>query len=410
MFALVDCNNFYVSCERVFQPSLAQQPVMVLSNNDGCVVARSQEVKDLGIEMGIPFFKVASQVKRHRIQVFSSNYPLYGDMSARVMSILRTFATRSEVYSIDEIFLDLSRMAPEKLYRYALDIKEEVNRCTGIPVCVGIAPTKTLAKVANYMAKKMSRHGVYCIERLPFSYLSQLPIEKVWGIGSQYTQKFKRYGIENAQQLTELDVAWVKKRFNVVMARIVLELQGERCLQLEEDVPAKKEICVSRGFGKTIASFNALKEILAIYVCRAAEKLRAQHSLASGLIVFLRTKDHGSPALSLNLAYPTDFSPVLIRSMNHLLGKMFQKEAVYYKAGVIVFDLVSNTHRQQALFETVDFNRQNKLMTLLDNVNQHFGKETLHYAQQGQINTWAMRAMHRSFAYTTRWNELLCVR
>ncbi|GAB4359449.1 MAG: Y-family DNA polymerase [Methylohalobius crimeensis] len=416
-FALVDCNNFYASCERVFQPRLDGRPVVVLSNNDGCVIARSQEAKALGVPMGAPYFKIESLVRRHRVTVFSSNYALYGDMSRRVMQVLAGFAPRIEPYSIDECFLDLAGM-PEALTAYALEVARIVRQWTGIPVSIGIAPTKTLAKIANRLAKRGgSPDGpVLDWERLvsPEAALAAVPVEEVWGIASRWGERLRHLGIGDARALREADPKRLRRHFGVVMERIGRELRGVSCLPLETVPPHRKQILTSRSFGQRLTEFDDLRAAVTAFAARAGEKLRSQELCAQALTVFLHTSpfDPRQPyytnARTLAFERPTQNTGDLIRAAVKGLKQIHRLGPVYQKAGVMLLDLVPAGIGQGTLFdaETDRSRRSDRLMQALDDINRRYGRQTLHYAGEALNGRWRMRQALKSPSYTTRWKAL----
>jgi DNA polymerase V len=413
--ALVDCNNFYVSCERVFQPRLEGKPVVVLSNNDGCVVARSQEIKDLGVPMGIPFYKIRDLVSRYQVEVFSSNYALYGDMSTRVMSVLHRFTPRLEVYSIDESFLDLTDLPQPELTAYGREMVATVRQWTGIPVSIGIGPTKTLAKVANRIAKKgRIPGGVFDLSDpdLQTEYLAQLAVGDLWGIGPRWAAKLKACGIETALQLRDADAQRMRERFNVVMGRMVLELRGTPCLAIETIASPRKQIMVSRSFGRKVTALADLKQAVASYMARAAEKLRQQGSVAQALMVFIhthlfsQTDPQYSTACTRSLPAATSSTGKLIQYAMRGVEAIYRDGYRYQKAGVMLMDLASASMEQRNLFEAGDDVHSTRLMEAMDQINGKLGKRTLRYACEGFRKSWRTRGERRTPAYTTRWEDL----
>ena len=343
VFALVDCNNFYVSCERIFDPKLLGRPVIVLSNNDGCVVARSQEAKALGIKMGVPVFQIKQLIQREGVVVYSSNYELYGDMSARVMASLREFTDDVEVYSIDEAFMNLRGCRWAGTYReLGADIKAKVYKWTGVPVTVGIAATKTLAKVANHLAKTSHKAaGVLDLTDSPYLdvALARTPVEEVWGVGPAYAAKLKERGIETALQLRDVDVRWARKGMTVVGARLVMELRGVSCLPLETAPPAKKSITTSRSFPVAVSEYMELKESVSFFMTRCAEKLRRARLAASVVTVFIETSrfkegPQYTNSVTLEMVYPSDSTQELLRHAVEALQRIYRKGYEYRKTGV----------------------------------------------------------------------------
>jgi len=420
MFALVDCNNFYVSCERVFNPRLAG-PVAVLSNNDGCIVARSQEVKDLGVPMGAAYFEYKELFERHRVKIFSSNYTLYGDMSDRVMETLKTFTPDVQVYSVDEAFLFFSRTQTKD---QLLGIRKRIKQWTGIPVSIGMARTKTLAKMANYLAKK-TQSGVVVLstDDEVRCALNELPVEDIWGIGRQYSRLLRSKGIHSALQFRNAEDAWVRKHMSVVGLRTVWELRGTSCLPLDELPVAKKSVICSKSFGYPIDNFEELCEATATYVARACEKIRAQDSLASYLSIFAvmhERQDHYFPTYKngITLAEPTSYTPTLITAAKQLLRTIYRDGIRYRKTGVCLGGLIPRSQAQLDLFEGHGKlkEKQGKVMHIMDTLNAEYGKNGQHgkkalrsAAEGSPVPAWGMRRNMRSPAYTTNWNELLTV-
>lgn len=414
LFALVDCNNFYASCERVFNPKLAGKPVVVLGNNDGIVVARSNEAKAFGIPMGVPAFKYRDLFRRHDVQAFSSNYVLYGDMSQRVMETLQQFSPELEVYSIDEAFLSFAGFTSVSLTDYGHRIRATVKQWTGIPVSVGIAETKTLAKIANYVAKQSEEvAGVFDLSIEPDrdGLLARVPVEEVWGIGPNYARRLKQHGITTALALRNTDDQWIRKQMGVVGLRTVQELRGISCLPLEQCPPPKQGITCSRAFGKPITTLTEMREAVATYTARAAEKLRGEQLAASALIVFLTTnpfKDEPqySNATTLRLPVPTDATPELLRVALKGIEAIYREGFQYKKAGVMLLGLVPVGQVQANLFDHADRERSKRLMLAVDAVNARDGADTVRFAATGLTQRWRTRFTQRSPAYTTHWNNL----
>ena len=417
MIALVDCNNFYVSCERVFNPTLEGRPVMVLSNNDGCAVARSNEVKALGIKMGQPAFEIKDLIEKHNIAVFSSNYTLYGDMSERVMSSLRTFTPNLEVYSIDEAFLDLKGMNWD-LEEYGDQIKATVFQNQGIPVCVGIAPTKALAKVANYQAKKNPAHkkrGVFLLnEHNREQILKDFPIEEVWGIGSRHAARLQAQKCFTALDFTRMPEHWVKQHMAVVGLRLQKELKGIPCLSLELVQQAKKNICTSRSFGKDAQDLSTLREAVSTYASRCAFKLRRDKTCAGAVTVFINTHyfKPGAPQYSnsqtILLPEASADSMVIIKAALRGLKMIFKQGYSYKKAGVIVSEIVPENQVQKYLFCQAP--ADSPLMKIMDKLNYRYGQEKVRVASQGYGRSWHLRQEKLSPCYTTRLKDVLCVK
>jgi DNA polymerase V len=407
---LCDGNNFYVSCERVFNPKLEGQPVIVLSNNDGCCVARSNEAKALGIKMGTPVFQIQTLIDQHQIQVFSSNYALYGDLSNRVMQTLHNFTPEVEVYSIDEAFLGFSGAVSETALS---TIRATVKRWTGIPVSIGLATTKTLAKIANRLAKQ--RDGVYILDR-PELVLAELPVSDVWGIGRQSTKKLKAHGINTALDLQQADLRWIRQQMSIVGVRTVQELRGIPCLSLELVPPPRKTCCVSRSFGRPVTELQELREAIAAHTARAAYKLRRDDLTASLLTVFIATnrfrqdEPYYRNAATVGLPCPTNDAIALAKAALRALEPLYQEGYRYQKAGVWLSELSPANQVQRDLFiNPQDQEKARKLMTVMDALNQQFGAGTLRCAAEGMQRSWQTRAQRRSPRYTTRWDELLRV-
>ena len=424
--ALVDVNNFYVSCERVFRPDLEGKPVVVLSNNDGCVVARSAEVKALGIPMGQPWFQMRELAREHRILAFSSNYTLYGDLSARVMSVLGQFAPDQEVYSIDESFLDFTRQPQLDLTATGQAIRHRVKQWVGVPVSVGIGSTKTLAKLANHIAKKQPVwKGVCDLDTLAppdrDALLARIEVREVWGVGRQTAGKLAAQGIVSVADLKAADPRRIGERYSVVLERTVRELRGDACIDLEEDAPPKQQIIASRSFGAPVWTEAELAESLRAYMGRAAEKLRRQHGVAGRVGVWLETNRHRlqdaqyHPSATLPLAVPSDDTAVLTQAARTLLHHLFREGYRYVKAGVMLLELGERGVEQGQLFADAppaSNPARSALMATLDRVNAKWGKGTLGIGSAGlqQPRRWAMKRGTMTPAYTTRWSELAIVR
>ncbi|MEH8016540.1 translesion error-prone DNA polymerase V subunit UmuC [Rheinheimera muenzenbergensis] len=417
VFALVDCNNFYASCEKLFRPDLADKPVVVLSNNDGCIIARSKEAKKLGIKMGLPVFQVRDLLQKHQIVAFSSNYALYADMSQRVMSTLESLAPRVEVYSIDEAFLDLTGVAcSQGLTEFGLEVRRTVQKHIGIAVCVGIAPSKTLAKLANHAAKTWPKTGgVVDLTRKERQrkLLSLLPVGEVWGIGGKLTKRLEQLGITTALQLADADPKFIRQHFSVVVERTVRELNGESCIALEDVAPTKKQIISSRAFGERITDKQQMREAISEYISRACKKLRQEQQQAKHLTVFLRTSpfsDKDAPysaSKSLELDSPSSDTRVFLANAMRLLDSLWVNGYRYAKAGVMLADFYDPGMYQPGLFDEplVVKESDQKLMQLMDTLNNKHGK-TLWFASQGSEQEWGMKREMLSPAYTTNWQEL----
>lgn len=419
VFALVDCNNFYVSCERVFKPELEHRPVIVLSNNDGCAVARSNEAKALGITMGSPVFKIRHLIDLHDVRVFSSNYALYGDMSSRVMQTLAAFAPAMEVYSIDEAFLSLDRLAFTDLTAYGRQIRQTVKQHTGIPVSIGMAPSKTLAKVAARIAKKSHKtDGVLDLTgpRFQDRALEITPVEDVWAIGRRYARYLQMQGIRTARDFRDADIDRFQKKMGINGVRIQKELQGEPCYDLEAEYPAKKSISVSRSFKTPVTDFDSLSEAVSTYITRGAEKLRAQGSHAEAMTVYVTTNRFKPDSFYYNAAtqsFPAalNHTSALITHGRKALKQIFRKGRAYTKAGVIFSSLTRNGIYQQDLFDTSDRSRPDRVMEAVDVINRKMGANTVTCPATGirKDRSWTTAFDHRSPAYTTDWKQLLTV-
>lgn len=413
--ALVDCNNFYVSCERVFNPALLGKPVAVLSNNDGCLVSRSQEIKDLKIPMGAPGFKYEALIKKHGGTLLSSNYALYGDMSARVMEVLAMFTPELEIYSIDEAFMWLNGFRTRDLEEFGRRVKRTVFKWTGIPVSVGISTTKTLAKIANHFAKRIPGFkGSLCLlddSRIEKA-LARTPVAEIWGVGRQYDKFLRQNKIETALQLRDAPDKFIDHYMTSVGHKTVLELRGYACIELDEVPAAKKSIVNSRSFGKQVSELAELREAVSNYITRAAEKLRKQKSVAGYLMVFLSTNrfkegPQYNNSLSTTLFPPTAYTPELIRIALQLLDELYLPGFEYKKAGVMFADIVSENDVPLSFMEVNYLDDKHKqLMDTIDKLNRKFGQDTLFYASSGLQKDWQMRRAKLSPAYTTRWPDL----
>lgn len=419
MFALADCNNFYASCERVFDPSLVGKPVIVLSNNDGCVVARSNEAKALGIKMGEPAFKIKDLIEQHNVAVFSSNYTLYGDMSQRVMNTLAGFTPDIEIYSIDEAFLGFHGFNHVDLAEYARQIRKITMRNTGIPISLGLAPTKTLAKVANHIAKKQAQHqGVYTIatEQQRIEALKNIEIGEVWGIGRQYSRFLARYGVNTAYDFTKMPAGWVKRHMSVVGLRTQKELLGIPCIDLEHTAPPKKAIATTRSFGQMQTDLGYLSEAVASFAASCAHKLRKQQSVAQIVMVFAHTNyfrddlPQYSASKTIALPVPSNSTIELVHYALTALRALYKPGFQYKKAGVIVSGISTNQHIQTSLFDNIDREKHNRLMVTMDKLNDKFGRHMVRIAAQGSGRKWKLRQERISPMYTTRWDDIITVK
>lgn len=420
VFALVDCNNFYASCEKLFNPKLKDTPVVVLSNNDGCVVARSAEVKALGIPMGVPWFQIQDEARRHGIVAFSSNYALYADMSNRVVEVLSQFSPSIEVYSIDECFLELSGFERRNYQVYGAEMRRRIADWLGLAVCVGTGSSKTLAKLANHCAKKglAGQHGVCDFTTMRTDELDKLferiDVGEVWGVGRKITERLETMDIHTVRQLRDADAETIRSRFSVVLERTVRELRGVSCLDLEDVAPAKQQIMSSRSFGQLVYGQEELKEAVASYISRAAEKLRAQDSLAGALQVYVRTNvfkpetPQYQRAMTIPLPEATADTLVLTAWGLRLLHRIYRSGYGYHKAGVALLNIVPRAHQQFSLFvpSNIAAGRREKLMETLDIINERYGRGTMRVAAEGVAKTWEMRRGNLSPRYTTDWAGL----
>ncbi len=411
MLALVDCNNFYASCERVFRPDLRTKPVVVLSNNDGCVIARCAQSKTLGIEMGAPYFQIRDKLAKLDVAVFSSNYALYGDFSARVMKILKTKAPAVEVYSIDEAFLDLSGFRNRD--QYCRNLKTDVEQSTGIPVSVGVAPTKTLAKIANRIAKMdPANGGVFILPNDPASDLAQIDVQDVWGVGRRLGRRLNEMEIKNARSLQKQDPRFIRQHFSVVLEKTVRELQGVPCFAFNEAPPHPQHIMVSRGFKGRVHTLKDLQEAVALYASRAAEKAREKKVFAHRLTVFINPpfkEGHRQNGSSATMIFPqaTNNTSALVKAALEGLRKISVEGLAYQKAGITLSELVYAHESQPSLFKSGSEEKSSTdLMKTLDGINQRFGRETVRIASSGFTRNWWMAREHLSPCYTSRWTDL----
>ena len=416
IFALVDCNNFYVSCERLFNPKLAHRPVVVLSNNDGCIIARSNEAKALEIGMGTPYFKAEKFLNRHRVKVFSSNYPLYGDLSWRVMTTLQQLEPEGEIYSIDEAFLRLPPDSGTDLDFLGQQIRATVKQNTGIPVSIGLASTKTLAKTANRFAKKIPEHnGVLDLTTVnPDPFLARCKINDVWGIGRRHSERLKQRGVHTALDLTRRDDGWIRKQLTVTGLRTAMELRGISCISLEKE-GKKKSISSSKSFGYQVESISELREALATYITQAAVKLRLQQSTTGCLQIYLTTNRFSKtqPLYAareiINLAEHTADTGTLIKHGLKRLQKIYRPGLRYQKCGVVLGNLIPAKSRQLNLFFKPD-KKQSELMAAVDRINARWGRHTIQHAAAGFTKPWQHRQEKKSPAYTTQWQNLPVVK
>lgn len=418
IFALVDCNSFYASCEQMFDPRMRDRPVVVLSNNDGCVIARTAEAKAVGIRMAEPFFEQQDLILKHDVQVFSANFTLYGDMSNRVMEVLRQFSPGMEVYSIDEAFLDLTGFKGS-LEEYGRKIKSTVYRWTGIPTSIGIGPTKTLSKIANRIAKRdRSCRGVFDITDHPDidRILEAVDVGDVWGVGRRYARLLNGRGVFNARQLRDLPDKYVKQRMTVMGLRTVTELRGQPCIGLDQAVHDKKNLLSSRSFGKPVRERDQMEQAVAEYASMSAEKLRRQRSLASAVSVFVETDTFSDGPQYRNfatagLAVPSAYTPEIIRAAHRALDRIFRPGYAYKKAGVMLSEVVPDSRVQLDAFAYDGGIRiKQSVMLAMDSINSRMGRNKLFYAAQGMQKTWGMRQNRLSQRFTTRWDEIPTVK
>ncbi len=417
MFALIDCNNFYASCERVFRPDLNGKPIVVLSNNDGCVIARSNEAKALGVPMGAPAFEYDKFFKQKQIHVFSSNYALYGDMSARVMNMLRDYSPEIEIYSIDEAFLKFTGFENYNLKEYGKEIRYKVTKGTGIPISVGIAPTKTLAKVANRVVKKFPKEtqNVFVIDSdtARIKALKWLDVGDVWGIGRQQASKLNKAGVKTAYQFTQLPDEWVKKYLSIVGLRLKQELLGIPTLELDQ-VKSKKSIATTRSFERNYTTLKELEERVVTFAVSCGEKLRKQHSSCNTMMLFIHTNGHRQdlPQYSRNiviqLPYATNSSIDLAKSALVGLRKIFREGYQYKKAGIVVMDLVHSSTHQLTLFSTQNPTHA-PLMKVIDTINSRIGQQKIKLASQDTGRMWKMKQERLTPRYTTRLSEIITI-
>ena len=423
MKAIVDCNSFYCSCERVFRPDLAEKPVVVLSNNDGCIVSRTDEAKKLGVGMAAPYYQNKDVIQKNDVAVFSSNYNLYGDLSMRVMDTLRELVgdDKVEVYSVDEAFLDLDMIPGDQLQLAAEHIKEIVEQWTGIKVSIGVAPTKVLAKVANRLSKKDKRgtEGVLVIdtEEKIIDALKQTAVEDIWGVGYRYATKLKQlWSIYDGLQLRNMNEEWARLNMGgVVGTRLIRELKGIPCIEMKDPLEKKKMITTTRMFGKPVTELKDLKEAVATYTSRAAEKLRRQLCAANFMNVLVVTNDYKNNQYEYNpqtkhlhtkLLQPTSYTNELIKEAVLLIEKLYQPGSRYLKAGVILGGLVPDISIQGDIFKSETANHRRLLMEAMDNINFSMRDDVVKYVASGLKRNWKMRQELRSGRYTTRWDEL----
>ncbi|MGM0985313.1 MAG: Y-family DNA polymerase [Pseudomonadota bacterium] len=420
MIGLIDCNNFYVSCERVFQPRLEGFPVGVLSNNDGCVIARSNELKALGVAMGTPAFELRPLLQRGQVRLLSSNYELYGDMSARVQSVLEEFSAGVEPYSIDEMFVRFDGFAHDQLMTHCRDLHRKVRQFTGIPVSVGVAPSRTLAKLANRAAKKIPAYQGVCV--LPpgnpetTGLLQRTELGDVWGVGRRLVERMALMGMHSAWDLSQAEPKAIRRRFSVTLERTALELRGIPCIEMNDTDAPRQRIMTSRSFGKLTADRGEIHEALRQYGQRSAEKLRAQDSLARAVYVFLKTNRHRpdlpqySPSVVVELAKPTDDSREILHAVAQAFAAIYRPNYRFMKAGVMLIDLIDANRQQMSLLDTAqseaDRERSERLMSAVDALNQRMGRGTVKLGMPTPNAAWHLRCANRTPRWTTRWPEL----
>lgn len=413
MYALVDCNNFFASCERVFRPDLRGMPVVVLSNNDGCVIARSNEAKELGIKMGEPFFKIKGMCQQRKVNVFSSNYTLYGDLSERVMSTIQDAWDDTEIYSIDEAFLDMGSMPLAMIEPFCWDLQKRVLKHTGIPVSIGIGKTKTLAKAANHIAKKVLKSPIFSMPNT-ICWLKKLEVGEIWGVGRQWQKKLITQQIHTAYDLASTDARLIGKKYNVMLQRTVLELQGIPCMALEV-IEKSKSILSSRSFGSLQTEYIALRESVSYHSNIAWEKLRKQELKVKHLCVFIRSNRFRedlaqySNSFSIELPHSTDDIKIITKYAAFCLRKIYKQGIQYKKCGVLFSDLCDKSHQQYDMFSQPTeeaLTQSEKTMNAIEAINGKYGTRTIHLAVEGLQKKWSMRSELRTPSYTTRWTDI----
>ena len=399
--ALIDCNSFYVSCERLFNPKINNKPVVVLSNNDGCVISRSTEAKRIGIKMGEPYFKVKELVRKNNVHIFSSNYALYGDISRRVMKTLKSFSDKIEIYSIDEAFVDLSHIEEKKIENHGKEIRKRILKWTGIPTSVGISNTKTLSKVANHIAKKNKTGVIYLKENINES-LKNFHVSDVWGVGKQLSKLYIKNGIETAYKLKNISNSWVKKSTNVLGAKTVMELRGITCIDLETKETKRKSCCVSRSFGKKVESLEKLQESVTTHCLNAAEKIRNENQITRSITVYIRTspfdknRKYYSNSITIDLPIATSNSLELVKTSINGLKKIYKYGYFYQKSGIILSKLTESSENELNLLAPIMENKSQTLMKAIDFTNAKYGRNAISIAQAGINNSWKMRKNHSS--------------
>jgi len=409
--ALIDCNSFYVSCERLFNPKINNKPVVVLSNNDGCVISRSTEAKKIGIKMGEPYFKVKELVRKNNIHIFSSNYALYGDISRRVMKTLKSFSDKIEIYSIDEAFLDLSYVEEKEVENYGKEIRKRILKWTGIPTSVGISNTKTLSKIANHIAKKNKNGVIYLKDNIDES-LKNFHISDIWGVGKQLSKLYIKNGIDTAYKLKNISNTWVKKSTNVLGAKTVMELRGITCINLETQETKRKSCCVSRSFGKKVESLEKLQESITTHCLNAAEKIRNDNQTTRLITIYIRTspfdknRKYYSNSITIDLPIATSNSLELVKTAIKGLKKIYKYGYFYQKAGIVLSKLREASENEFNLLAPIMENKSQTLMKAIDFTNAKYGRNAISIAQAGVNNSWKMRREHSSKIDTASFDSL----
>jgi len=411
--ALIDCNSFYVSCERLFNPKVINKPVVVLSNNDGCVISRSTEAKKIGIKMGEPYFKVKDLVKKNDVHIFSSNYALYGDISRRVMKVIKEFSDKMEIYSIDEAFINLSFVENQRLNEYGKEIRERILKWTGIPTSVGIANTKTLSKVANHIAKK-NKTGVIVLDKEKDidEELKKFNISDIWGVGKQLSKLYIKNDIDTAYKLKNISNTWVKKNTNVLGAKTVMELRGIPCVDLQTIETKRKSCCVSRSFGKKVENIEKLKESITTHCLSAAEKIRGDNQVTKSVTVSIRTspfdrhREYYSNSITIDLPVATNNSIELIKAATEGLMVIYKYGYFYQKSGIILSNLNDTEKEEFNLLAPLLEKKSKSLMKAIDFTNTKYGRNSISIAQAGVSNSWKMRREHFSKIDTASFDSL----
>jgi len=414
MYALVDCNSFFASCEQIFRPDLRAKPLVVLSNNDGCIVARSPEAKALDIPDLIAYFKVKHLLKKHQVHVFSSNYELYGDISRRIMEILREFSVEIEVYSIDEAFLRLSDTFLEGDYQaFGRTIRDSIWKRVRMPVAVGIAPTRTLAKLASHIAKKSKRCNNVCAITSIYPWrkvFNRIPTNKIWGVGRKYSKRLGYDGIDSVWQLLNCNAKTMQRRYSVNLERTIQELNGVACYEMQSKTPKKQQIVSTRSFGQRITTLEGLQQSISQYTARACKKLRDQDDLVTSISVFIETnrfqENYYAPSMKLKLPYPTNDTRVITTAAKHAVAIMYQAERRYVRAGIGLTEILARAPEQLDFLRQNQTPRSRELMQVLDNINHRSGSGSAFFLSQGIQQKWKMQRNMKSPSYTTCWQDL----